>query len=605
MSKLDKENSKLPLQKFNPYLIPLIFVLTVIPLIARMYYFDSGLSQFSWYPNDSQEADFFTYYKSVAFTIISAVMAIILIIKLIREKGKIKFLRIFLPLGVYALLSLLSSVLSDYHHYSFYGFMEDFETVWVLLGYCLVSYYAFLFVNTEKDIRILIRCFAIGTIAVLLVGLSQAFQMDIYRSELGKWLLLPASQRHLGTLDFIFEPGRVYLTLYNPNYVGSYAALIAPLFLILLFYSKKVASGIFYGAIFLALMLCLIASKSSAGLVGLTLSLLVLAFLFRKQLRKRLAITIGAFLSIIILFAVLDFSTNHTLTNKLFNMFEAQEASPTLNSITTNDDHMIIVYKNEPFSLRFQYFKDSGMVQFLVYDRNGKELKCQLGSDGITYTILDEPFRGIQFYATEFTDIDSPGFGIAIDGRDWYFTNQTDGTYYHINSYGKLAKLSPAEVSPLIPFNSFASGRGYIWSRTLPLLKQNLFIGTGADTFTFVFPNGDLIGALNGGYENILVSKPHNLYLQMGVQSGVTALLGFLVFYIIYLISSLRLYFKNNFESYLSQIGVAIFIGTLGYMICGIINDSTIAVAPIYWIFTGLGISINLLQKKDKKKTTE
>ena len=38
------------------------------------------------------------------------------------------------------------------------------------------------------------------------------------------------------------------------------------------------------------------------------------------------------------------------------------------------------------------------------------------------------------------------------------------------------------------------SGRGYIWSRSIPLIKQAGFMGLGADTYPEYFPQNDFKG---------------------------------------------------------------------------------------------------------------
>ncbi len=50
----------------------------------------------------------------------------------------------------------------------------------------------------------------------------------------------------------------------------------------------------------------------------------------------------------------------------------------------------------------------------------------------------------------------------------------------------------------------------------------------------------------------------------------------------------------------LESCGVAIFIGTISYMVTGIANDSSITVAPMFWVFMGLGIFINYKIKTDR-----
>ena len=582
--------------------IPIFLILVIIPFLARLHYDENPLTPFTWTSNETHSADFFSYYKSMAFTIISAVIALIIVYKVARAKGRVKFLPLFIPLAVYGLLSLFSSILSEYYYFSFNGFSEQFETVWVLLGYCLVTYYSFLIINTEKDITLVLKFLIIGASLMLVIGLTQVLGIDFFQSELGSKILLPQSQRELGAINFKFELGRTYLTLYNPNYVGSYAALLAPLFLALLISSKKILHYITYGLLFAILFICLLASQSQAGIIAVLLSFLLFALFFRKQLIRHWKLTLCGLIASIAVITTFDVIYDNAFSQKIRNILQSEASEYSLNSIQTNDDHLIVVYKNEPFSMRYSYEENSGAVQFMVFDRNGNPLECQLEQDGATYTILSEPFQGIKMYAIELPELNCTGFSLVIDQKDWYFTNQTDGTYYYYTNFGKLSKLKEPAPSCLISNDSFLSGRGYIWSRTFPLLSSNILFGSGADTFPFVFPNDDFVSAYNGGYENTIVSKPHNMYLQIGVQSGLIALIGFLLFYLCYTISSFRLYYNIKSNTKLSFIGIGIYTGSFGYMICGLINDSTISVAPFFWVLTGVGIAVNFMLTSREKQ---
>ena len=120
-----------------------------------------------------------------------------------------------------------------------------------------------------------------------------------------------------------------------------------------------------------------------------------------------------------------------------------------------------------------------------------------------------------------------------------------------------------------------------------------------------VFPQQDYVGLYNYGYGDQLLTKPHNMYLQMGVQTGVLSLIAFLVFYAMYFISSLKLYIKGKFKSYYAQVGVAVLVASLSYIILGIANDSSLTVAPVFWSLIGLGIVVNKLAKPYIEEDTE
>ncbi|MDO4167900.1 MAG: polymerase, partial [Eubacteriales bacterium] len=62
------------------------------------------------------------------------------------------------------------------------------------------------------------------------------------------------------------------------------------------------------------------------------------------------------------------------------------------------------------------------------------------------------------------------------------------------------------------------------------------------------------------------------------------------------------LYWKLQYDSYMAKMGVAVMVSVIGYLILGLTNDSCVAVSPIFFVLTGLGMGINRhLQQKDVK----
>ncbi|MFW5633038.1 MAG: hypothetical protein ACOCMZ_07905, partial [Acetivibrio ethanolgignens] len=62
----------------NYTLLPILFVMCIVPLIMRLYIYDSGLEQYPWFPERSEEIDIFLYYKGVALVAAAVVMAAVL-----------------------------------------------------------------------------------------------------------------------------------------------------------------------------------------------------------------------------------------------------------------------------------------------------------------------------------------------------------------------------------------------------------------------------------------------------------------------------------------------------------------------------------------------
>lgn len=141
---------------------------------------------------------------------------------------------------------------------------------------------------------------------------------------------------------------------------------------------------------------------------------------------------------------------------------------------------------------------------------------------------------------------------------------------------------------------TFFSNRGYIWSRSIPLLKHTILLGHGPDNFLIYFPQHDSLGKfLYLHDQNMIVDKPHNIYLQMGINFGLVSLLLFLLFWSTYLIKSYRQYhgLKNLTAS--QTVGMACMVAVIAYLISGLVYDSNVSVSPIFWGLLGLGIACN------------
>jgi hypothetical protein len=562
-----------------------------------LHEFDSGLSGFSWYPKSSEQFDIFLYCKQIFFITVCFFMLLLIFWKVFIEKKTVKFLPIFIPLSLYGFLAFLSTLFSDYPSLGFRGIAEHFESIFVILGYCLVVYYAYLFIDSEDDIKFVLKYFIIGILIIMILGILQATGNDFFATNIGKKLYLP--KKYWNQLDaFTSTLGfkRVYMTLYNPNYVGVYVSLIIPFLAGLLLTEKKAKNILIYLITILGLIFCLMGSESKAGFFSLFIALLIILIFYRKYIFRNIKITlfvIGISITIIISFK----STVLSTFNKVFsnmNILAWQKAEFSLTDIKTKDA-LTITYKDNNLVIN-QDISDENIIVF-IKDSRGKNIETTIDANTGTFTIVDERFSGITVAPVVYDSILC--VQVNIEGRNWVFSNQLgDDTFYYLNYFGKFDKINKAESSLFTGYEKFVSGRGYIWSRTIPLLKENIVFGSGADTFTTQFPHQDYVYRTNMYYNDQIMTKPHSLYLQIGVQSGVFSLIAFLVFFIAYFISSIKIYINGRFDNYFKRVGVAIFIGVVAYMVSGITNDSTITVAPIAWTLIGIGIACNYKVKE-------
>lgn len=590
-SKLQEES------KSKILLYPLLVVIAIIPLIVHQKIYPTHLEQYSWYSYAETAYDFFLYYKSVWLVIMAALMLVVLCWKMAKEKEYRKIPMFMIPAGIYGLFIIISMIFSKDRSISLHGIVEQFEPGTVLIGYLIFMYYAYLIVNTENDVKFLMKVWVISIAILCILGLLQVLGHDFFATDFGKKLI--ATSETWQNLEFNFGKNRIYLTLYNPNYVGVYATLALPILGTLLLFTKNIKWKVIYAILMVGMVICIVGSQSKTAFGSLAVVVIFAVIFFRKLIKQYWKFLIPIIIAIGIVFFVFDASIGHEYTNSIKSAISTitnkEENTPIITRVDTLDDEFIIDYMKNP--LHISYTRDGDSFSISAKDDSGTVLDTIQDESGIS--IQDDRFQGIHLRPVYSEDMYLLQFSTDT-GITWYFSNEIGKDkegYYFYTPYGKWDKVNNPEIFDMK--ESLFSGRGYIWSRTIPKLKDYIIKGSGPDTYTLVFPQDDYIGLENNGYRGSIVTKPHNLFLQIGIQTGVISLIAFLVLYLIYFIQSIRLYVKNKFESYSAQIGVGIFLATIGYMIGGITNDSTITVSPIFWILLGIGFAMNQKIKEE------
>lgn len=583
----------------NICMIPIVLWIVIIPLIVKVKFFANPLSDYPWYSSESTLADFFLYYKSLFVTITGVLMLVVLVWQISKMRRKDTLLdantRIFIPIIIYLVLAILSSLLSDYCYFCTHGMPDQFETVWNLIAYVIALFYCYYVIVYHDSEKSILTLTFIGATLVGLICVLQYFKIDIYR-------LIYAGEGY----SFTFEEGTVYGPFYNTNYVGYYSLLFVPLFVMLCICYKDWKVRVVSGILAIALLISMIGAQSATAeivMAGVFVFAVLFVLLKNAKGKKILWLPIAAIIIVGIVGCILA-------APKINAYLQATNTEKTdLEDIFTNDDNVEIDYKGQ--KLYIQMFQNGELLSFVLKDQNQTDVAYEymLSDEYYYYMITDDRFDGMTLTPAIITDDPvTYGFMVQIGDKNWCFTNQMtdDSTYYYYTDLGKLTKLTEEMVSPdfapLVNMSSLASGRGYIWNKTITLLKDYIFLGSGADTYALVYPNGDFVDKYNNAYDNMILTKPHSLYLQIAVQTGVLSLICFLVFYLWYFISSLRIYFRQRLDNPLVVAGFAIMLGTLGYMGSGMLNDSTITITPLYWAMLGVGIGINHRIKKAVKQ---
>lgn len=586
------------------FFLPIAIILTIIPLIVhvRGILLDSDTTRiYGRAPQTdlfSQEKASFLLFFSVILIIISAVF-----FKKIFEKKDKTINLILIGTFVFWIFTLFSAIFSAHKDYAFNGAYDRAEGLITITCYMLLLIYSIYTFKTTNNYKYIVIPILILVVILSFLGIFQYTGHDLINSKIGKFLVIGNLS---GQLSLMYEKGKLYGTLYHYDYVGSFVAIVLPLLVILTIFEKKLVYKIILGIGSLLSLWLLFGSTSRAGLIGVVVSFIFGIILFGKTLLKRWKPILIGLLSLIILVIALNFATKGIIFERVPSLvsdalsifkdtsnFDGSNYTP-IKDIKYVDGHSEVVLPNE--TIKISYENNNYVF------RNSKDEIINYSENNRVFTTNDSNFKNISFKYTKTSGRKVGFIYLSLDGNAIFaFGLNHDNTIHLVdsNTNNDIDVAHPEVTKFLIGKEKLGSSRGYIWSRSIPLIKNNLILGSGPDTFIFQFPQNDFIGKYYA-YDtpNMLVDKPHNLYLQIALNDGLIALIAFLCIMFIYIFDSIRLYaFKNNYNH--SQIlGLANSLGIIGYLFGGFFNDSVVSIAPVFWIVLGVGIAINFINRK-------
>lgn len=567
-------------------LIPLMLIIVVLPLAVRLAIYSCGFSGYDWYSSNDVLTDFYCYYKSYLLDIIGIFAGIILLFRLALYREKTKNLCIFIPLAVYCVCVLISTIFSVNPAASLKGNFESFESVIVLIVYTILALYAYQIMACERDYKFI--WYAILTITAIfaVIGTFQIFGCDLMNFEWVQRLIMTGDQfaMYAGEIEDTFTGNNVYLTLYNPNYAGiTLCMLFAVIWVMALSETQKKLRILYFSAAAIVLTLIWF-TYSRASLLAVVLVTVVTALRFIRHAKKKQLLIQAA--SLVALFVILvGIDTVHDF-KYLSRMVDPNTREP-LASMTTDEKGIHICYDHITYDMFIENttllcMSDSGEASLTASE--GIEMALPMGKDACAV------FYGEEIY-------------LQIAENMLVFVKEDDAYLYETPS-GNLAPMTDVDSADFHGLEYLGSARGYIWSRTLPLLADFLFIGSGPDTFAEVFPQEDYAGkVVYSDQPNMVIEKAHNDYLTKWVQTGGISVLCILIFYILFIRSGWRRFFRKQthdtgsigtehiINTIQNRLGFGCYIACLSYMFTSLFNDSTLQTAPLFWVFAGIALS--------------
>lgn len=579
----------------NYMLLPVIAVLGFIPLIVHMHQYDAGMESYDWFPSVSNtRVDLFMAWKSYAIMILAGIMLLILAAQAMKKKKAFQMESAFYLLFYYAIFVLMSGLFSQYKPQVFTGSYEIFQPVGVILGYLIICYYTYNCVDSEEKVKRVLLISAIGLGIILVIGISQFIGYDLFQTTAGRFLISDAYHLDkLETITFNMPKHTVYATLYNPDFLSFYFGLLTPVVMAAFAAVKKPQYRILLGSAFIGCVLSLIGAGAAGGYLAFGIA--VVAGIYILLSRNKKAFTAGIIVAAIAAVFGIILCVTTPVGASLERLFLGTQRSidtRLIKSIETADGGVYFDLGNQTLYISYELNAENGQIEVNFTDAEGTQLPNEIVAtdDGVAYELQDRTWG--KCHVEPVVMEDAIAIRVNLDDLDWYFSKQADGTYYYYNPFGKWEKISAVNKSTLFRDDAM-SGRGNIWNLTIPQLGKHIFIGSGANTFGFVYPQNDYVYKTYMGLSTVLVAKAHNWFLQEWIENGLIATLCLLGFYTWYFFRSLHIYRRCDLYTDVAKIGFGIFVGTIGYMVASVVSDSNVCTAPVFWVLMGLGMAVN------------
>lgn len=590
-----RHNSK---EKSFNFFLPISFILTIVPLIVIKTIVNVDESTLKIMGAGAQ-VDLFSQKKAlllIIFSVILIALSIIYFKKIFNKKDKIINYTL-ISSSIFLIFTLLSSIFSNYKQVAFLGLYDRAEGFIAVACYLILFIYSIYTFKSTNDYKYIFIPLLILVSVNAFLGIFQYTGNDLITKV-------------YSNAELLYDKGNIYGTLYSYNYVGSFVSIVLPILFCLTIFEDDVMPKIFAFIGTLLSLWLLFGSTARSGIIGILGAAVFGIIIFWKPFIKRKKIIFISISTLLVLFIGANFATSGSLLKRIPSL-----AADTLSIFKDTRD---FDYTNYTPVKDIKYVDTTTQIVMqkdtlkITYENGAPVLKNEK-DEIIPFSLKDkvnvintEPFKNITFAFAKLdkTSVINDTILLNIGNKPMFLFRLNDDKIFHLMdmSTKKFIDLEYPETYGFKGKEKLGSSRGYIWSRSLPLLKNTVILGTGPDTFVFDFPQNDLIGKYYA-YDtpNILVDKAHNLYLQIAINYGIVALIAFLALMSIYILDSLRLYaFKETYEERSLMLGAVTCLGVIGYLFAGMFNDSVVSVAPVFWIILGVGVALNFMNRKAK-----
>lgn len=536
--------------------------------------------------------DYFLYGKA-AFTIAVGILLFILLfveITVFHEKlldFKTRRDRIlFGCMGIYIVCTVMSTILADYKKTALSGGVNSCEGMWVLLLYpvlFLAAKFVFEMDRHKESTDLKQQQAAEKWSSLEWIVLIQA--VILWVLSVIELLYQPVGQLAAGHETQSPYVNMISLSFPSPAYCAGYIVLLAPFCMYFMVKADSLLRSVMWSVLTVTTVTACFLTRSTAGfylVIAEGVGFAVYAVVWRKLQTWKMpavkAVSVAAVIGVVLL-------TNMAAGGKIGSAV----AASAVNGTTP-------VHKSEYYKVKEIQVQDNTVT--ITGEENA--FICRLNEQqNIIFTdenrnVLDVSSENNSIYFPEPYETVSAGFennalwlDLGYKGRIRFYI--AGGKFYPMAADGSLIRdISSGMSKENTRFDSIITGRGYIWRKTVPVLKNTVLFGHGAGTFAFYFKQFDYAGLLNSqGEVDLMIDRPHSWYLQMACSQGIFCMMAVVALIATVCVSGIKRFTSKKPELKKEAIDMAAVTAIIAFCIFEGITDGSVSVNPLLWVVLG------------------
>ena len=498
----------------------------------------------------------------------------------LRDKNK----TLWIMAAIFVICAVLSQVFSADYENEFQNYNTDFESLAVLLSYLVLFFISYNYFYMNKILDILKKTVVVLMTVIIVMSIIEFFD-------------IPIATLWIGNRENLESINRVKLTFDNSNYYGCFCCMLLPFAFEYWLHAKNRISCIAGILINIGIVLCILVSKST--LVFYLQIAIIIAMMICEI--KTIKCKIKEFIVLLIAMPVILLVVNGISGGKLGALIEVSASNGDSFEENVNDiyelkkidleGNKLTIYGNES---KFSIVFDENIA---FYDSDDNIMDAQ-NEDG-WFVFKDEAYKNVKIEFSVIENASTVYMKIELgykDTLDFYIIN---GEFKGVGA--DLVPLdSIGEEYTFHKFDNAFTGRGYMWIRTLPKLKEVILIGKGPGNYVYNYDQYDYVGLMKiHGTHKVIVNRPHNIILQYCMDIGILgtlALCGIVIYILVQCIIN-RFKYKKN-DNWILQ---ATFFSVITFCIFSMLNDSMVTVSPYMWILLGINMSVQYKLNRSQK----